>query len=125
MGSAHPVKLTVPPEYVSEAAFCDLYGIAQRTAQRWRISGEGPPFCRFGTRRVLYRRADCESWAAAQTFPDRASEIAAEKDRNRRALISCRDPIPCAYASAHLVIGGSSTSTAPQVPGTVGRENAP
>jgi hypothetical protein len=64
-------------EYLDERGFCARYHLSQRTAQRWRIVGIGPPFVRAGLRRVLYRLSDCEAWAARQTHPHRAAEIAA------------------------------------------------
>jgi len=62
--------------YLTEAEFSERYHIARRTAQRWRITGDGPPFVRVGVRKVVYRQSDCEAWAAAQTFTSRADEVA-------------------------------------------------
>jgi predicted DNA-binding transcriptional regulator AlpA len=61
--------------YLTESQFCDSYKIAPRTAQRWRVTGEGPPWVRMGPRRVVYRLSDCEAWAAARTFAHRAAEV--------------------------------------------------
>jgi hypothetical protein len=63
------------PAYINESQFCARYGITPRTAQRWRVTGDGPPWCRLGLRRVLYRLADCEEWAKYRTFAHRAAEI--------------------------------------------------
>ena len=62
--------------FLSEEGFCARFGISPRTAQRWRITGDGPAWVRLGQRRVGYRPADCEAWAAARTFAHRAAEIA-------------------------------------------------
>jgi hypothetical protein len=62
--------------YLDEQSFCDQYHIGRRTAQRWRVTGDGPPFVRVGPRRVIYRLADCEAWAAARTHRHRAAELA-------------------------------------------------
>ena len=67
---------TLPDAYLSETEFCDRYTIGARTAQRWRLSGDGPPFVRLGPRRIAYRLRDCEGWAAARTFRHRADELA-------------------------------------------------
>jgi hypothetical protein len=67
--------------YLDEQAFCHRYCVSRRTAQRWRITGDGPPFVRVGPRRVLYRLQDCESWTAAQTHRHRAAELASAADR--------------------------------------------
>jgi predicted DNA-binding transcriptional regulator AlpA len=62
--------------YLGEKAFSERYHISQRTVQRWRSTGDGPPFVRVGPRRVVYRLPDCEAWAAAQTHKHRAAELA-------------------------------------------------
>ncbi len=65
--------------YLTEREFSDRYHVHPRTAQRWRASGEGPPFVRVGPRRVLYRLADCEAWAAGRTFQHQADELAQKR----------------------------------------------
>ena len=47
----------------------------ERTLERWRSTGEGPPFIRLG-RMVAYREADVERWLASRTFASRAAELA-------------------------------------------------
>jgi predicted DNA-binding transcriptional regulator AlpA len=66
--------------FITEAQFCDRFGITARTAQRWRVSGEGPPWVRLGVRRIAYREADCERWAAERTYSSRAAEAADRRD---------------------------------------------
>ena len=61
--------------YIDEDGLADRYFIPPRTAQRWRATGEGPPFVRRGRRRVLYRVADVEAWLAARTYNSRADEL--------------------------------------------------
>jgi hypothetical protein len=61
--------------YLTEQQFCDRYHVAPRTAQRWRVTGEGPPFCRFGRHKITYRLRDIEQWAASRTFRHRAQEL--------------------------------------------------
>ena len=62
---------------LSEAEFADRYlNGARRTAQRWRVTGEGPKFVRLGPRRIAYRLRDCEEWVEARTFRSRADELA-------------------------------------------------
>ena len=39
-----------------------LLGLAPKTLARYRCTGPGPVFCRFGNR-VRYRREDLEAWA--------------------------------------------------------------
>ena len=40
-------------------------GLSPRTLDRYRVSGDGPAFHKFG-RRVRYLRADIEAWARAR-----------------------------------------------------------
>jgi predicted DNA-binding transcriptional regulator AlpA len=61
--------------YLTEAEFADRYHLGRRTVQRWRQTGEGPPWCRLGQRRILYRLTDIEAWAAARTYQHRADEL--------------------------------------------------
>ena len=71
-----------PSAYVDEDGLRDRYLISQRTAQRWRVTGDGPPFVRLGRRRVIYRIADAERWLAERTYEhlaDEASRATEEK----------------------------------------------
>jgi predicted DNA-binding transcriptional regulator AlpA len=65
-----------PEIYLTEEEFAVRYRLGRRTVQRWRHSGEGPFWVRLGPRRVVYRLADCESWAASRTYAHRAAELA-------------------------------------------------
>ena len=62
--------------YLIEREFAARYHVPRRTAQRWRTTGDGPPFIRLGPRRIVYRLQDCEDWAKARTFRSRADELA-------------------------------------------------
>jgi predicted DNA-binding transcriptional regulator AlpA len=62
-------------EYLMQEQFCERFHISDRTAERWRATGEGPPFVRLGQRKIAYRASDCERWAAARTFRHRAEEL--------------------------------------------------
>jgi hypothetical protein len=64
--------------YLTEREFSERYRLAPRTVQRWRTTGDGPAFMRIGPRRILYRLADCETWASARTYPHRSAELAAK-----------------------------------------------
>ncbi len=61
-------------EFLTDDDLCNLVRKDKRTTQRWRNSGEGPPYIRVGKRHILYRRADVEAWLADRTYPHRASE---------------------------------------------------
>src|SRR5271163_1343203 len=81
----------MPDEYLMQEQFCERFHISDRTAERWRATGEGPPFVRLGQRKIAYRASDCERWAAARTFRHRAEELqsvahagASVSDRDRK-----------------------------------------
>lgn len=42
-----------------------LLRLSERTLERMRVRGDGPPFVKAG-RRVLYRPADLDAWIAAR-----------------------------------------------------------
>ena len=52
-------------QFLTERETAKLLRVSARTLQRWRLTGDGPPFCAFGGRR-LYGRGDLMSWAEAQ-----------------------------------------------------------
>jgi predicted DNA-binding transcriptional regulator AlpA len=60
--------------YLTENEFCYRYDVASRTLQRWRATGEGPPYVRLGARRVGYLRTDIEAWMRGRTFASRMAE---------------------------------------------------
>ncbi len=51
--------------YLSTREAADWLGLSTRTLDRYRVSGAGPAFHRFGSR-VRYLLADLEAWAAAR-----------------------------------------------------------
>jgi predicted DNA-binding transcriptional regulator AlpA len=61
--------------FLTERELSNHLNVPRRTAQRWRTTGDGPPFVRLGQRRVAYRLSDVERWAAARTFTSRAAEV--------------------------------------------------
>lgn len=63
-------------EFLAEDDVARRLGVSARTLVRWRTTGDGPPFVRLGARRIGYRAADIERWAAARTFASRAAELA-------------------------------------------------
>ena len=64
-----------PDIYLTEADFAGRYHLGRRTVQRWRQTGDGPPWVRLGARRVVYRLSEVEAWASARTYRHRADEI--------------------------------------------------
>jgi hypothetical protein len=62
--------------YLTERQFCDRYQASPRTAQRWRVTGDGPPFVRLGRHKIAHRLSDAEAWANDRTYAHRADELA-------------------------------------------------
>jgi predicted DNA-binding transcriptional regulator AlpA len=61
--------------YLSEREFSERYLVSQRTAQRMRVTGEGPKWVRLGARKIAYRLSDIEAWTQERTFAHRAQEL--------------------------------------------------
>ena len=53
------------PHYMSTREAAAFLGLSPRTLDRYRVSGEGPVFHKFGSS-VRYGRTDLESWAQAR-----------------------------------------------------------
>ena len=54
-----------PSSYLTTRQAADHLGLSPRTLDRYRVSGGGPVFHRFGGR-VRYLRADLDAWAATR-----------------------------------------------------------
>lgn len=54
----------------------DRIGWSERSLERARITGEGPPFIRVGTRRVMYSPDAVAAWLDRRTYAHRAAELA-------------------------------------------------
>jgi excisionase family DNA binding protein len=52
-------------EYCDEKFLAQALAVSLSTVRRWRQSGSGPRFVRFG-RSVRYKLADVEEWVAAK-----------------------------------------------------------
>ncbi len=68
------------PQYMSTREAAAFLGLSPRTLDRYRVSGEGPVFHKFGSS-VRYARSDLQSWAEAR----RRSSISDDGGSNRRA----------------------------------------
>jgi hypothetical protein len=53
-------------------------GASDRTLAHWRVTGEGPPYCRAGGRKIGYPEPQFIAWLASRTFTSRAAELVAE-----------------------------------------------
>ena len=59
--------------YLTTRQAADWLGLSARTLDRYRVSGEGPVFHRFGGR-VRYLRADLDAWAATRRRASTAAD---------------------------------------------------
>jgi len=77
--SAATIPAPGDEEYLTQRAVAARFHLSERTLERWRGTGDGPAFVRIGPRRIVYRLADVEAWAAARTYAHRAAEIAQQR----------------------------------------------
>ena len=54
-------------QYMGTRELASLLGLSPRTLDRYRVSGGGPKYHKFGNR-VRYARDDIEAWAAERRF---------------------------------------------------------
>jgi predicted DNA-binding transcriptional regulator AlpA len=54
-----------------------LTRLSERSLERLRISGEGPPFIRLSQRRIAYREDDVLAWIEARRRASRAEDAEA------------------------------------------------
>ena len=57
--------MTEGTSYLSTRQAAEYLGLSTRTLDRYRVSGDGPVFHRFGGR-VRYLRVDLDAWAATR-----------------------------------------------------------
>ena len=69
--------------YLSVREAAEYLGLSPRTLDRYRVSGEGPVFYRFGGR-IRYRREDLDAWAAKRRRRSTADDGSAADREPRR-----------------------------------------
>jgi hypothetical protein len=70
-----PAVAKPPPDWVDTKELASWLHLSPQTFRKWRLTGGGPPYAKFGNR-VLYKRKDVESWLAERTFKHTADESA-------------------------------------------------
>jgi len=68
------------PDWVDTKELASWLHLSSQTFRKWRLTGGGPPYAKFGNR-VLYKRMDVESWLAERTFKHTADECARRSQR--------------------------------------------
>lgn len=63
--------------YLDTREAARFLGLSNRTLDRYRVTGEGPVFHRFGTR-IRYKQADLDEWAAARRMRSTSDESMGE-----------------------------------------------
>ena len=64
-GGTHDGTGEEEPVYLDTRAAAAFLGLSPRTLDRYRVSGDGPEFFRFGNR-IRYLKSDVAAWAAAR-----------------------------------------------------------
>ena len=65
MNTPHP---TPTAQFMTNSQAAEFLKLSPKTLDRYRTTGEGPRFRKFG-RRVVYATADLEAWANQRVFP--------------------------------------------------------
>jgi hypothetical protein len=64
MDSEHQTERLGPePLYLQTPAAAARLGLAPATLEKMRVRGDGPPFCRWSRRRIVYAVAAIDQWA--------------------------------------------------------------
>lgn len=67
-------KLPAEEHLMNEDIAADFIGSSARTLQRWRGTGEGPPYHRLGKRKVVYFRAELLAWLNGRRHSSTSAE---------------------------------------------------
>ena len=86
-------------EYLGTREAAAFLRLSPRTLDRYRVTGEGPAFHKFGAR-ILYARDDLQSWAAARRMTSTSDDRAA-----RRRAVAVRTLAAVAVAGIVLIFG--------------------
>lgn len=54
-------------KYLRPTAAAEFVQLSSSTLAKMRMRGDGPPFIKSGTKRVLYKLVDLEEWLEART----------------------------------------------------------
>ena len=58
------VAVMDPASFLDTDAVAEILGLSRRTLDRWRVTGAGPSYHKFGNR-IRYRWRDVQAWAVA------------------------------------------------------------
>jgi hypothetical protein len=72
-------------EFLTQAEAAAELKVCERTLDRWRTLGEGPPITRLG-RRILYRRSSLQAWLRGREHHERNRDGAERETRSRAGV---------------------------------------
>lgn len=67
------------PMYLNTREAAAFLGLSPRTLDRYRVTGEGPPFYKLGPRRVGYKKADMVAWVESRRLKSTSDDSAAAR----------------------------------------------
>src|SRR3954451_10379858 len=70
--------------FLTEGQLSEREDIGRRTLQRWRQTGDGPPYIRLGRRQIRYRLSAYVEWAKTREFRHRAHEVSQQVEETSR-----------------------------------------
>jgi excisionase family DNA binding protein len=71
--STHAEESTVEnPHHLTASQAADYLNVPENALAKMRVTGEGPPFAKFG-RRVRYGRAALDAWVSSRTYSSTSS----------------------------------------------------
>ena len=117
--------------YMTTREAAAFLGLSHRTLDRYRVSGEGPRFHKFGNR-VRYLRADVQAWAAERcrsSTSDQGERGARRKNKKKRGalpiaavgILALAMGIDPALASTDTTFQGPLDTVSGMVSGTGGQ----
>ncbi len=69
--------------YLKTGEAAELLGLSRRTLDRYRLTGDGPAFHKFGNS-VRYRRSDIQTWADARRKTSTSDDGRRDRGARRR-----------------------------------------
>jgi excisionase family DNA binding protein len=80
-------------ELLDQRDIAKLFKASERTVERWRESGGGPPYFRIG-RLIRYNRTDFEAWLVAQLHHTKSDAVETVVFGTNRLDMYSRDRVP-------------------------------
>ena len=96
--------------YLTTVEAARYLGLSHRTLKRYRVTGEGPVYHRFGGR-VRYRRDDLDAWAAERRRVSTADDGTGERAARALCVVAVASlAVTAALAGADAAFASSDTT---------------